>query len=93
MVPSAYDLAPSRRRGSVCTSAFKAGEAIRIICERLWQHLQRHVSVELGVPRSIHLAHPAFADLGGDAVAPDALESHLIRPETGALFAPPVAPV
>ena len=37
--------------------------------------------------------HAAFADLGGDAVAPDALESHLIRPETGALFAPPVAPV
>ncbi len=31
-------------------------------------HLERHVPVELGVSGSIHLAHAAFADLGGDGV-------------------------
>ncbi len=30
--------------------------------------LQRHVAVELGIPRSIHLPHAAFADLGGDGI-------------------------
>ncbi len=43
-------------------------KAIRIVRERLRKDFERHVSVELGVPRSIHLAHAAFADLGGDLV-------------------------
>ncbi len=34
----------------------------------LGQHLQRHVPVELRIPRLLHLTHAAFADLGGDAV-------------------------
>ena len=53
-------------RGSSFT--FNPGEAIRIIGERLWQHLQRHVPIELGVSGAIHLAHAAFADLGGDGI-------------------------
>ena len=44
----------------------ESGKSIRIVCERLWQHL--HVPVEFGVPGSIHLTHAAFADLGGDVV-------------------------
>ena len=32
------------------------------------QDLQRHVPVELDVSGSVHLAHAAFADLGGDGV-------------------------
>ena len=51
---------------------FKSGESIWIIRERLWQHLERRVSVELRVPRSIHFAHAAFADLGGDVVVAEA---------------------
>ena len=73
------------QRGEDFRFALKPGEAFRIVGERLWQHLQRHVPVELGVAGAIHLTHPAFADLGGDFVAPYALESHLIRPETDPL--------
>ena len=43
-------------------------EAIRIVGKRLRQDLQCHVPVQLGVSRSIHLAHAAFADLGGDGI-------------------------
>ncbi len=32
------------------------------------QDLECHVPVELRVPRPIHFAHPAFADLGGDVI-------------------------
>ena len=55
--------------------------------ERLGQHLQRHVAIELGVAGLIHLPHPAFADLGGDLVASNALlQSHQITPETVPLW-------
>ncbi len=33
---------------------------------------RRHISVALGVSGAIHLAHAAFADLGGDDVVPEA---------------------
>ena len=36
--------------------------------ERLGQDLDRDVSVQLRVARSIHLAHPAFANLRDDFV-------------------------
>jgi len=44
--------------------------------ERLRHDLQRHVAVQLGVPRSIHLAHAALTNLGDD----------LIRAQAGAGF-------
>ena len=47
---------------------FKPAKAIAIVCEGLRQDFKRHVPVELGVPRSIHLTHAAFADLGGDGI-------------------------
>ena len=34
----------------------------------LGQDFQRHVPVQLRVPRPIHLAHAAFADLGSDGI-------------------------
>ncbi len=40
-----------------------------VVRERLGQHLQRHVPIELRISRSIHLPHAAFADLGGDRAA------------------------
>ena len=49
----------------LCPSLVGVGWIVR---ERLWQDLERHVAVELGISGSIHLAHPAFADLGGDAI-------------------------
>ena len=42
--------------------------AVAIVGKRFGQHLQRHVSIQLGVPGPIHLPHAAFADLGGDGV-------------------------
>ncbi len=56
------------QRGEDFGFTFKPGEAIRILCERLGEHFEGYVSVELGVSRPIHLAHAAFADLGGDLV-------------------------
>ena len=38
--------------------------------------------LQLRISRLIDLAHAALADEGGHVVAPYALESHLIRPET-----------
>ena len=51
-------------------------EAIRIVGERLRQHLQRHVPIELGVSGAIHLSHAAFTNLG----------SYLIWSEPGTEF-------
>ncbi len=53
--------------------------AVAIVGKRFGQHLQRHVPVELRIPRSIHFTHPAFADLGGDGVGAEGgagFESH-----------------
>ena len=43
-------------------------KAIRILGERLGQDFEGHVPVEFRVPGPIHLAHAAFADLGGDLI-------------------------
>ena len=61
-------------RGQHLGFALESGQPIRIRRERLGKHLDRHVSVKVGVSGSIHLPHTAFADLGGD----------LIRAEGGA---------
>ena len=49
--------------------------------------LWRHLAVELGVGGLIDLPHAAFADEGGHVVAPYALESHVVRPETEEVIA------
>ncbi len=64
------------------TFTLEASEAIRILRERLGQYLERHVPIELGIAGLPDLAHPAFADLGGDAVGTKrgaGLQGHLIR--------------
>ena len=48
--------------------AFKPGQPVGIVCEGLWQDFEGYVPVELRVSCPIHLAHAAFADLGGDGV-------------------------
>ena len=66
--------------------AFKTSETIWVIGEGLGQHLEGYVPVELGVPRSVDLAHAAFADLGGDLVGAEGGaggQGHLREPEAG----------
>ena len=54
--------------------ALEAREPALVLHERLRQHLQRDVTIELGVACAIHLAHAAFPDAG----------LHHIRAETRA---------
>ncbi len=57
------------RRASVRLGfTFKPGESIRIRREGLWKDFERYVAVELRISGSIHPAHAAFADLGGDGI-------------------------
>ena len=46
----------------------KAGEAFWIGGKGVWQDLERHVAVELGVTGLVDLAHAACADGGEDFV-------------------------
>ena len=50
------------QRGERLGLAREPREAIRIVRERLGQHLDGHVAVELRIARAIHLAHAAFAN-------------------------------
>ena len=44
------------------------GEPIRIGGNCFREDLQRHLPVQLGIGGLVHLAHAAFADLGGDGI-------------------------
>ena len=68
--------------GQYLRLSLKPSEAIRRVSECVRQYLQRDLAVELGVGGLPDLPHPALADEGRDVVAPYALESHWIRPET-----------
>ena len=48
--------------------AREPGEPIGIAGEDLGKDLQRHVTIQPGVPGPEHLSHPAFADRSGDFV-------------------------
>ena len=48
--------------------AFEPGEPLGIVRERLRQHLQRDVAIELRVARAIDLPHPACPELAQDFV-------------------------
>ena len=56
------------QRGQHFGFTLKPGKAIRIVRERLGQHLERHVPIEGRVSGAVDLAHTAFADFGGDGV-------------------------
>ena len=59
----------------VCTGS----RAIKVACEGLWQDLQRHVPVQLGVSGPVYLPHAAFADLGGGGIRADPGETGIAR--------------
>ena len=70
------------QRGEHLRLALEPGETIRVAGEGVGENLERHLAVELGVGGLPHLTHAALAEQRGHVVAPYALESHLIRPET-----------
>ena len=58
----------------------KAGESIDILRHRFRQHFDSDLPLQIRVGGSIHLAHPAGADLGGDFIRAEAstgCESHV----------------
>ncbi len=61
------DVGMVERRGPLCL-AHKALHAITTRRHFSGQDLQRDSAIELGVLRQVNLTHPAFADLGDDAV-------------------------
>ena len=75
------------QRGQHFGFAFKPCEAIWIIREGLRQDLERDLPVELGIGGLVDLSHATLANEGGHIVAPYALESHWIRPETEEVIA------
>ena len=48
--------------------ALEPGQPLRVSCEGVGQHLDRHVAVERRIVGAVDLAHAARADLGGDLV-------------------------
>ena len=59
--------------------ARKAQESVCVLREKLRQHLDRDVAIELGVPGAIDLAHPPGAQGGDDLVGAQAaarLQTH-----------------
>ena len=64
------------QRGEHLGLPLEARQPAGVLRERLGQYLEGHVPVELRVASLIDLAHPTFADFGGD----------LIRAERGAGF-------
>ena len=62
-----------RERRDRLRLGLEAGERVGVVDEVLGQHLDRHVALEAGVARAVHLAHAAGAERRQD----------LVRAETG----------
>ena len=60
------------QRGKDFRFTLKASQALRVGSQSRWQHLHRHVALQLRVGRPVDLPHPALADLGGDLVRAEA---------------------
>jgi hypothetical protein len=54
----------------------KTRHAAGVTGERLGNNLDGDVAAQLGICGAVHLAHPAFAELGGDAVVGNGLGAH-----------------
>ena len=64
------------QRGERARLALEAGQALGVLRHRRREHLDRDVAPELRVRGAVHLAHPARADGGGDAVVTEAAADH-----------------
>ena len=67
-------------RGEGARLTLEAGQALGVLRHRRREHLDRDVAPELRVRGAVHLAHPARADGGGDAVVAEAAADHLGHP-------------
>src|SRR5262249_47805605 len=52
--------------------ATKAPKPFRVARERIWQHFDRDVALQLRIARAIHLAHAARTDLRGNFIRTEA---------------------
>ena len=67
-------------RGQRLGFALEARDAFGVGGERLWQHLDGDLAIELGIARAIDLTHPAHAKQRADLVRAEAStcsESHV----------------
>jgi hypothetical protein len=60
-------------RGQHLSFPREAGKSVRVLGEGVGQNLDRHFASELGIGGAPDLAHPTFAQLGGDSVVGDGL--------------------
>ncbi len=70
------------QRGQRLRFAREPGQAIRITGEGIRKDLQRDVAIQLRVPRTIHLAHPAGSQDGLDLVRAErrSRSQHIVTP-------------
>ena len=62
----------------LCLS-LEPGEAVRILCHRFVDDLNRDVAVEPLIMGAVHLAHPAGADLVDDAVVAEGATDEVLH--------------
>ena len=60
------------QRGEDFRFALEARQPVGVSRQRRGQHLDGDLTLQLRVRRPIHLAHAAFADLGGDFIDAEA---------------------
>jgi hypothetical protein len=59
-VVDSQDVRMVQRRDRPCF-LYKTPQSIGVISQRLWQHFDRDIPPEPGIPRAVHLAHAARA--------------------------------
>ena len=56
--------------------ALESGETLFVLGECGWQDFDRDLALEARVRGAVDLAHPSFAELGGDLVGAESLADH-----------------
>ena len=69
--------------------AAEACHALGILSEELGQHFDRHLTSELGVFGTVHLAHATFAQLAGYLEMSQSLTDHSFTPRGATHLHPP----
>ncbi len=71
------------QRGQDLGFSGEASHALRVLSERSREHFERHIALQLGVGRSIHLAHATLADLLSNGVVGDGVADQWCAPCQG----------
>ena len=72
-VGTAYWIVWDSQGGEQVSLALKAPQALGVLDDLRGQHLDRHVAVEVGVGRPVHLTHPAGPEGSRHAVVGESL--------------------